>query len=74
MDLLRVFADDVLPVLLTAKFSERNALGLLTGAGSLGILFPPCLPLILYGLIAQVPVREMFLGGIVPGPASGSAV
>src|ERR1041384_4992199 len=57
----------LLPVLLMAKFSERNALGLLTGAGSLGILFPPCLPLILYGLIAQVSVREMFLGGIVPG-------
>ena len=57
----------LLPVLLTAKFSERNALGLLTGAGSLGILFPPCLPLILYGLVAQVPVKQMFLGGIVPG-------
>lgn len=57
----------LLPVLLMAKFSERNALGLLTGAGSLGILFPPCLPLILYGLIAQVPVKQMFLGGIIPG-------
>ena len=55
------------PVLIMAKFSDRNALGLLTGAGSLGILFPPCLPLILYGLIAQVSVKEMFLGGIVPG-------
>ena len=57
----------LLPVLLMAKFSERHALGLLTGAGSLGILFPPCLPLILYGLIAQVSVKEMFLGGILPG-------
>ena len=57
----------LLPVLQAAKFSERHALGLVTGAGSLGILFPPCLPLILYGLIAQVPVKEMFLGGIVPG-------
>ena len=64
----------LLPVLLAAKFSERNALGLLTGAGSLGILFPPCLPLILYGLIAQVPVREMFLGGIVPGVVMVSLV
>ncbi len=57
----------LLPVLAAAKFSEKHALGLVTGAGSLGILFPPCLPLILYALIAQVPVREMFLGGIVPG-------
>ena len=57
----------LLPVLQAAKFTERHALGLVTGAGSLGILFPPCLPLILYGLIAQVPVHQMFLGGIVPG-------
>lgn len=57
----------LMPVLIQANFSERQALGLLTGAGSLGILFPPCLPLILYALVAQVPVKEMFLGGIVPG-------
>jgi tripartite ATP-independent transporter DctM subunit len=57
----------LMPVLLSAKFSERNALGLLTGAGSLGILFPPCLPLILYGLVAQISVKDMFLGGILPG-------
>ena len=57
----------LLPVLMAAKFTERHALGLVTGAGSLGILFPPCLPLILYALIAQVPVKEMFLGGILPG-------
>jgi tripartite ATP-independent transporter DctM subunit len=57
----------LLPVLQAAKFTERHALGLVTGAGSLGILFPPCLPLILYALIAQVPVHEMFLGGILPG-------
>ena len=57
----------LMPVLVKASFSERSALGLLTGAGSLGILFPPCLPLILYALVAQVPVKEMFLGGIIPG-------
>lgn len=57
----------LMPVLLAARFSERNALGLLTGAGSLGLLFPPCLPLILYAVIASVGIREMFLGGILPG-------
>lgn len=57
----------LMPVLLSAKFSERHALGLLTGAGSLGILFAPCLPLILYGLVAQVSVKDMFLGGVLPG-------
>lgn len=57
----------LMPVLLAAGFTERSALGLLTGAGSLGLLLPPCLPLILYGVIAGVDIRRMFLGGIVPG-------
>jgi len=62
----------LMPVLLSAKYSERNALGLLTGAGSLGLLFPPCLPLILYAIIstqakASVSIEQMFLGGILPG-------
>jgi tripartite ATP-independent transporter DctM subunit len=59
-------------VLLSARYSERNAIGLLTGAGSLGLLFPPALPLILYAVVAttigaSVTLKEMFLGGIVPG-------
>lgn len=54
-------------MLTAARYSERDALGLLTGAGSLGILLPPCLPLILYAIIADVPIKTMFLGGIVPG-------
>lgn len=57
----------LLPVLIAAKYSERDALGLLTGAGSLGLLFPPCLPLILYAVIAKVPIKDIFLGGILPG-------
>ena len=39
----------------------------MTGAGSLGILFPPCLPLIIYSIIGQVGMNEMFLGGLLPG-------
>ncbi len=62
----------LLPVLLAAGFSEKNALGLLTGAGSLGLLFAPCLPLILYAIVATsvgsgVTIEEMFLGGFGPG-------
>lgn len=57
----------LLPILLNAKYSERNALGFLTGAGALGILFPPCLPLILYAVAAGVDVSHLFLAGIVPG-------
>ncbi len=62
----------LMPVLLGAKYKERDALGLLTGAGSLGILFPPCLPLILYAIIASqakaaVTIEQIFLGGLLPG-------
>jgi tripartite ATP-independent transporter DctM subunit len=63
----------LMPVLIAARYSERNALGLLTGAGSLGMLFPPCLPLILYAVVANqsghanLSIQQMFLGGIGPG-------
>jgi C4-dicarboxylate transporter DctM subunit len=57
----------LMPILLSAKYSERAALGLLTGSGSLGLLFPPCLPMILYAIVAKVRIEEIFLGGILPG-------
>jgi C4-dicarboxylate transporter DctM subunit len=57
----------LMPILKAAHYRERDALGLLTGAGSLGILLPPCLPVILYAVVAKVGIREMFLGGLVPG-------
>jgi C4-dicarboxylate transporter, DctM subunit len=56
----------LMPVLIGAKYSEKDALGLLTGASSLGLLLPPCLPLILYAIVAHVPIQTMFLGSIVP--------
>lgn len=58
----------LLPVLVGAGYPKRPALGLLTSASALGTLFPPCLPLILYAIIAgRVSVQEMFLGGLLPG-------
>lgn len=63
----------LMPVLAAAKYSERSSLGLLTGAGSLGMLFPPCLPPILYAIIASsggevsVSIEQMFQGGFLPG-------
>jgi tripartite ATP-independent transporter DctM subunit len=58
----------LMPVLLAARYKERHALGLLTSAGALGMLFPPCLPLILYAIIAKsITIQQIFLGGIVPG-------
>jgi tripartite ATP-independent transporter DctM subunit len=49
------------------KQSEPFTVGLLTGVGDLGLLFPPSLVLILYGTTAQVSVLDMFLGGLLPG-------
>lgn len=68
----------LMPVLRAARYSERTALGLLTSAGSLGILLPPCLPMIFYAIVAgnianslgmeaDVTIQKMFLGGILPG-------
>ena len=62
------------PALKAAGFDERFNLGLVTSAGSLGLLFAPSLPLILYGFVAgqlgttpSVSIVEVFIGGILPG-------
>jgi len=55
------------PLMLKEKYSKNFSLGLMTSSGSLGLLFPPSIPLILYGLVAQVNVDQLFLAGIVPG-------
>jgi tripartite ATP-independent transporter DctM subunit len=48
-------------------YREEFSLGLVTGSGALGILLPPALPLILFGIAAQIPIEELFRGGILPG-------
>ena len=55
------------PALLKEKYNERFSLGLVTTSGSLGLLFPPSLPLILYGVTASANIDQMFVAGIVPG-------
>jgi len=55
------------PLMLKEKYSENFSLGLMTSSGSLGLLFPPSIPLILYGLVAQVSVDQLFLAGVLPG-------
>jgi len=55
------------PMLLNEQYSERFSLGLVTTSGSLGLLFPPSLPLILYTVVAGVSVDKLFAAGIIPG-------
>lgn len=57
----------LLPALLADGYRERFSLGLLTASGSLGLLWPPALPLILYAIVADLPPEDLFLGGLVPG-------
>jgi tripartite ATP-independent transporter DctM subunit len=55
------------PALHQAGYPEKFNLGLITSAGSLGLLFAPSLPLILYGIVAEIAVEDLFLAGILPG-------
>jgi tripartite ATP-independent transporter DctM subunit len=55
------------PVLRQQGYPEPFTLGLLTTSGSLGLLFPPSLPVILYGVIARIDIGELFVGALLPG-------
>lgn len=56
----------LMPVLVQAGYKDKDSLGLITGSGSLGLLLPPCLPIIVYAIVARVPIQQMFLGGLLP--------
>ena len=58
----------ILPILVDERYPEGFSLGLVTAAGSLGLLFPPSLPVILYGVVAEAPIDNLFLAGngVVP--------
>ncbi len=55
------------PMLIKEKYDEDFTLGLITTSGSLGLLFPPSLPIILYGIVAKVDIDKLFIAGIIPG-------
>ena len=55
------------PALLADKYDENFSLGLVTTGGSLGLLFPPSIPMILYGVVAGVMIEKIFLAGLIPG-------
>ena len=58
----------LLPALVGSGYRERFSIGLLTASGSLGLLFPLSLPLMLYGIVSQkAPIDDLFIGGLLPG-------
>lgn len=56
----------LLPMLMKAGYPERRGIGLVTSASALGVLLAPSVPLIMYAVIARVPIEQMFLAGVVP--------
>ena len=55
------------PAMLKGRYPERFSLGLLTTSGTLGLLFPPSLPLIIYAIVGNVRIDRLFIAGILPG-------
>jgi tripartite ATP-independent transporter DctM subunit len=54
-------------VLVNNGYTRNFSMGLLTASGSIGLLFPPALPVILYGVMAQINIMHMFIAGLIPG-------
>ena len=57
----------LLPVLLKARYPEPTSVGLVTVSGSIGLLFVPSLPVILYGVKSRQPIEQLFIAGLLPG-------
>jgi C4-dicarboxylate transporter DctM subunit len=61
----------MIPALVRQGYDEDFSIGLLTSAGSMGILIPPSIPMVLYALVMNVSVGKMFMAGFVPGLVVG---
>jgi tripartite ATP-independent transporter DctM subunit len=57
----------LLPGLVKARYPEATSVGLVTVSGSIGLLLPPSLPVILYAFYAELAIEDLFIGGILPG-------
>jgi tripartite ATP-independent transporter DctM subunit len=57
----------LLPALISENYKENFSLGLMTTSGSLGLHFPPSLPIILYGFVSGISIEELYLAGLFPG-------
>ncbi|WP_372572320.1 TRAP transporter large permease [Ruegeria jejuensis] len=55
------------PTLLKAGYQKSFALGALTSSGTLGIIIPPSIPLIIYGIVNEISIADLFLAALIPG-------
>ncbi len=59
----------MIPALVRSGYDEKFSIGLMTSAGTLGILIPPSIPMVLFSLVGNTSVSDMFMAGIMPGLA-----
>jgi len=57
----------MIPALTKAGYNDKYSLGVITSAGSLGIMIPPSIPMVVYALATGEPIGKLFMAGVVPG-------
>lgn len=62
----------MIPALMKAGYNDKYSLGITTSAGSLGILIPPSIPMVVYALATGEPIGKLFMAGVVPGILTAS--
>jgi C4-dicarboxylate transporter DctM subunit len=62
----------MVPALMKQKYSDSFSLGVVTSAGSLGIMIPPSIPMVVYALATGEPIGKLFMAGVVPGLLTAS--
>jgi C4-dicarboxylate transporter DctM subunit len=55
------------PALLEAGYDKKFALGALASGGTLGVVIPPSIPMILYGIVTEKSISDLFIAGVIPG-------
>ncbi len=64
----------MIPAMVKAGYDKKYSMGLVAAAGTLGILIPPSIPLIIYGITAEVSIGKLFMAGIIPGILLGGVL
>lgn len=57
----------MLPAMMENGYSKRYAMGIVAAAGTLGILIPPSVPMVIFGFVSEYSVGELFAAGLIPG-------
>ncbi|WP_438316388.1 TRAP transporter large permease [Sporosarcina sp. FA9] len=64
----------MIPAMVKAGYDKKYSMGLIAAGGTLGILIPPSIPLIIYGITAEVSIGKLFMAGVIPGILLGGVL